>query len=59
LVFRFYGPEKAYFDQNFKLPDIEKKRRDETMTNQKSSTGNKAQETAWHRRRFIVPRRAG
>lgn len=24
LLFRFYGPEKAYFDRSFKLPDVEK-----------------------------------
>jgi len=24
LLFRFYGPEKAYFDKSFRLPDIEK-----------------------------------
>ncbi len=24
LLFRFYGPEQAYFDRSFKLPDIEK-----------------------------------
>jgi hypothetical protein len=24
LLFRFYGPEEAYFDRSFKLPDIEK-----------------------------------
>jgi len=24
LLFRFYGPEKAFFDRSFKLPDIEK-----------------------------------
>ena len=24
LLFRFYGPEKAYFNKSFKLPDVEK-----------------------------------
>ena len=24
LLFRFYGPEKSYFDKSFKLPDVEK-----------------------------------
>ena len=24
LLFRFYGPEEAYFDRSFKLPDLEK-----------------------------------
>jgi len=24
LIFRFYGPEKAYFDKSFKLPDMER-----------------------------------
>ncbi len=24
LLFRFYGPEEAYFDKSFELPDIEK-----------------------------------
>jgi hypothetical protein len=24
LLFRFYGPEEAYFDKSFKLPDLEK-----------------------------------
>ena len=24
LLFRFYGPENAFFDRSFKLPDIEK-----------------------------------
>lgn len=24
ILFRFYGPEKAYFDRSFRLPDIEK-----------------------------------
>jgi hypothetical protein len=23
-IFRFYGPEEAYFDKSWKLPDIEK-----------------------------------
>ena len=26
LLFRFYGPEDAYFDKTFKLPDVEKTR---------------------------------
>jgi len=24
LLFRFYGPEQAFFDRTFKLPDLEK-----------------------------------
>ena len=24
LLFRLYGPEEAYFDKSFKLPDVEK-----------------------------------
>ena len=24
LLFRFYGPEQAFFDKSFKLPDLEK-----------------------------------
>jgi len=24
VLFRFYGPEQAFFDRSFKLPDIEK-----------------------------------
>lgn len=26
MLFRFYGPEQAFFDKSFKLPDVEKTR---------------------------------